>query len=212
MKLPKKCGNIYIMFDDKNQPLYGFEVYENKITKFIPLTDNDSIYKCIVLPKIVESEKPEAPNVDDEQSSESMKYWQKMAYCDYISGSVKIGVGCFEGIEKARIIVPFENSIMIDWGSFDEDAQVELVLAKNLALKQVYRMFDDGFDYQRENWTLVGDKSLAGEFSMGGFRSDHYSIADYDEKRSDYKVANFTVSHLLPDNTRKQEHSSENIK
>jgi len=212
MKVPKKCGNMYIMFDENNEPLYGFEVYGNKITKFIPLTDKKSIYNCIVLPKIVESEKPEVPCVGDKEESWHMQYWQKKAYCDYISGNVKICPGCFEGIDKARIIVPFENSIMLDWSSFDDDAQIELVLPKRLELKQIHRMFDDGFDYARENWTLIGDKSIAGEFSFGGFRSDDYSIADYDEKRLDYKVANFTVSHLLPDNTRKQKLSSENIK
>lgn len=209
MKLPKKCGNMYIMFDDKNQPLYGFEVYENKITKFIPLTDNESIYRCIVLPKIVENSKPEVPNVEDKDVPKSLLWFQKMQHRDYITGSVKIGVGCFDGVQRARIVVPFENSIMLDWGCFDRDAQIELVLPKRLSLKQVARRFDTGFDYEREVWVLVGDQSINGDLSVG--YSDNYSIADYDEKNLEYKIANLKVSHLLPDNIRKQVTSKETM-
>ena len=165
MNTPKNCGKMYIKFDDKNQPEYGFVVSGNNIQKFIPLTDNGSIYIGIILPKIIESAKPEITTIDESSPYKSILYMQKQKLKDYVTGKVKICDGCFEGIKKARIIVPFENSLMLDWGSFDKDADIELVVAKNLNLKQIYRRFDTGFDYEKENWTIIGDENIFGQFS-----------------------------------------------
>lgn len=207
MNTPKRCGKMYIKFDDKNQPEYGFEVAGTNIKKFIPLTDNESIYVSIILPKLIDSAKPEITSIDESNPHKSILYMQKQKMRDYVTGKVKICDSCFEGVKKARIIVPFENSIMLDWGSFDEDADIELVMAKDLDLKQIYRRFDAGYDYERENWTLVGDKNISGQFGFGGFGSDDFSVVDYNEEDLDYKVANFTVKHLveLKDKSRKKE-------
>ena len=44
MKLPKKCGDMYIMFDDNNAPEYGFLCEQNydtySIKKFVNLKQN----------------------------------------------------------------------------------------------------------------------------------------------------------------------------
>ena len=207
MNTPKKCGKMYIKFDDKNQPEYGFVVSGNRIQKFIPLTDNDSIYVSIILPKLIESAEPEIKSIDESNPHKSMLYMQKQKLEDYVVGKVKICDGCFEGIKKARIIVPFENSIMLDWGSFDKDADIELVMSKNLDLKQIYRRFDTGYDYERENWTIIGDKNISGQFGNGTYGSDQFSIVDYNEEDLDYKVANFTIKHLveLKDKSRKKD-------
>ena len=111
---------------------------------------------------------------------------------DYITGRVKICDGCFSGIEKARIVVPFESSIMLDWDSFDRDAEIEFVLRKNLTLKQIFRRFDAGYDYEHENWTLVGDKKIIGQCEFAG---DNYAIMDYTDEL-EHKVANFTTNHI----------------
>ena len=53
MNFLKRYGKMYIRFDDKNQPEYGFEVEENKIKRFIPLSDDESIYSRIILPELI---------------------------------------------------------------------------------------------------------------------------------------------------------------
>ena len=116
---------------------------------------------------------------------------------DYIEGRVKICDGCFQGIKKAKIIVPFENSIMLDWGCFEDDAEIEFLLPENLTLKQIYRRFDTGFDYEHENWTLIGDKNITGQFDWGGFLGEHFSIFDYNEEELEHKVANLSTTNSL---------------
>lgn len=193
MNLPKQCGKMYIKFDKDNQPEYGFEVSYNEIKKFVPLSDKE--IHTIILPKLVESSEFDMSNIDENSPCISSLYFKKQIMKDYISGSVKISDTCFKGVKKCRIIVPFENSIMLDWGSFDENAEIELILPKNLTLKQIYRTFDTGFDYEHENWTVIADKKISGQFSFGAYGSDDYSIAEYAEEDLDYKVANFTITH-----------------
>ena len=208
MNLPRKCGKMYIMFDDNNQPEYGFEVVGNKIKKFIPLTDKEIV--SIVLPKLVENNEFDISSIDEKSHYKAMLYFQKTEMREYITGCVKICDGCFDGLKKAKIIVPFENSIMLDWGSFEQDADVELVMSPNLTLKQIYRRFDTGFDYERENWTIVGDKKISGQF---GFGKDEFSILNFNEKDLDYKVANFTVNHsFLEDKNKSIENGEEIVK
>ncbi len=195
MNLPRRCGNMYIKFSkDTNQPEYGFEVQDNKIKRFILLSDKN--FDTIVLPKLVEDVKLDMPSINEKNSCGTVGFITKRELRNYITGSVKICDGCFRGLKEAKIIVPFENSIMLDYGSFDNDADIDLVLPSNLTLKQIYRMFDTGFDYEHENWTVVGDKSIAGKFGLGGYGYDDYSIMEYNEEDLDYKVANFKVSHL----------------
>ena len=53
MLLPKKCGELYIYFDEKNTPLYAFKVTTNNtIETFYNLTDGP--LDTIVLPKLPE--------------------------------------------------------------------------------------------------------------------------------------------------------------
>ena len=186
MNLPKKCGNMYIMFDENNNPEYGFEVgkgYKNYLIKKFHIMCDKKI-DTIVLPKLFEDDTQRYADIDKE-SEYSFHY--------YLTGNVKICSDCFNGIKKARIIVPFVSSVMIDWGSFEEDAEIELVLHKNLDLKTVYRRFDTGFDYEREYWTLIGDKDLTGSSRLCG---DDYSVREYDYKPDwdNRLVANFKVS------------------
>lgn len=211
MELPIKCGKMYIKFDKNNHLEYGFEVKGNQIKKFIPLTDNE--IDSIVLPRLVDDNEFDFSSIDENGHCKALIYNQKRKIRDYVTGSVKICDGCFDGLNKAKIIVPFENSIMLDWGSFEKNAEVELVIPDNLTLKQIYRRFDDGFDYERENWTLIADKKITGQFGFDGYGKDDFSILEYNEEDLDYKVANFTIKHpSLEDKNEFNQTEEENIK
>lgn len=195
MNLPRRYGKMYIKFDENNCPKYAFEVDGNRIKKFVPLTDEE--IKTIVLPKLTENNRFDIASIDEKNSCQSTLFYQKTKMQEYITGSVKICSGCFADLKKTRIVVPFENSIMLDWDSFDSNAKVELVVPSNLTLKQIYRVFDNGFDYERENWTLLGDKKITKNFNIGsGFGMDKFSILEYNENDLDNKVANFTIKHF----------------
>lgn len=196
MNTPKKLGKTYIKFDDKNQPEYEFVVFGNNIQKFIPLTNNDSTNLSIVLPKLVESAKPEVTTIDETIPYTTYSYMEKQNLKNYIVGKVKISDGCFEGIKKARIIVPFENSIMLDYGSFDEGADIELVLPGNLDLKLICRRTNTGSGYERKEWILICDKNTAGPFNIGIDGPDEFLIVDYNPTDSNKRIANFKITHL----------------
>ena len=196
MNLPRKCGEMYIKFDDNNEPEYGFLVGFNSINKFIKLCDKE--IDTIILPPIVESEKCAVESIDENKKQDKFMLEAEKDYLqDYITGRLKICDKCFKGIKKARIIVPFENSVMLDWGCFDSDAEIEFVLPKNLGLKQIKRRFDTYFDYENENWTLIADKNISGNLGWRGFSSDFYSIDEYNPEKLYSIVANFTVTHNL---------------
>lgn len=207
MNLPRKCGKLYIKFDESNQPEYGFEVVGQQIKKFVPLTDKN--FETIILPKLVEDYAFDIPSKEEVGPYKSLLYYRNREMCDYVVGSEKVCADCFKGLKKAKIVIPFENSVMFDWGSFDQDAQIELIVPDSLALKQVYRCFDTGFDYEHENWTIVADKSLAEQFSMGGFGKDDFAIWDYNEADLDYNVANFTIKTFALQESRENNESSD---
>ena len=56
-------------------------------------------------------------------------------------------------------------------------------------LKQIYRTFDTGYDYESEHWTLIADKKLNGSNYQN---RDSYSVSDYD---NDNKNVNYSVNH-----------------
>ena len=201
MNLPKKCGDMYIMFDDAGAPEYGFKVHEYKgsnyavIEEFIPLSSGP--FKTIVLPKVLEDQElvynPKYARRQTKNDKNSSSMWfLEHALEKYVKGHIKVKDECFKGIKEAKIVVPFKTSVMLDWGSFDNDAKIDFVLPKGFCLKQVYRMFDSGFDYERENWTIIADEKLGGQF---GTNSDHMSILEYGNRWQDYTVANFTILH-----------------
>ena len=191
MNLPKKCGDIYIKFDDKNNPEYGFQVDERfrkkYVRQFIVMTDKK--IDTIILPNLVDAEKAiPAKHI-------SQKDWLDTFYLlfkNYASGEVELCEKCFKSVKNARIILPYFGSTMIDYGCFGEDAKIEFVTNKDLTLKQVYRTFDTGVDYAHENWTLIADKSFNFDDKIGG---DEFCVRDYDEALVEYRVANLKLTH-----------------
>ena len=105
MKLPKKCGDLWIKFDENNMPKYGFKVDGNVIKKFYSFTEKE--IDTIVLPKIVK----------DVDLEESFKDRKNIEVHRYLTGNVKFKDWCFDECKNLskhlKIVVPFKNSINI---------------------------------------------------------------------------------------------------
>lgn len=172
----KKYGNLYIYFDKKNNPLYSFEVDNDIIKKFHLMTDIMP-YK-IILPKIIISENDYVKISNScmlgaiDLLNECKKEKHIISECrrifeKYATGAMKVATGCFAGIKKITLVAPVDYSIMLDWGCFDSNTEINLILPQDMTLKQIYRIFDTGFDYERENWTLISHKNF-------NYKSENY--------------------------------------
>ena len=193
MNTPKKFGNVYVKLKDEYTPEYFFQTANgSKIGRFMPMKNKD--VHDIILPQLqdVETAMPKISKYADG----ACLYDSKKIVENYILGRAKICEDCFDGIKKLRITVPFESSIKLEQGCFDKDADVELVLHKNLTLKEVQRVHYTGFDYKIESWLLICDKKIPAEFSMGGFGYDQYLINDYNSNRCRQKIANIKISQI----------------
>lgn len=195
----RKCGAMYIEFDKQNNPEYGFVVddYDNVISKFYPLCDRQlEKISLPVLPTdlvmknniMLQNLAVQKKMVKTKERTAALKYDYDLI--EYAKGGVKIASGCFAGIKKLQIVAPVNYSIMLDWNCFDQNAQIELQLPSNMGLKQVGRVFDTGFDYSHENWTLIAHKNF--NFASANNR-DSYDTRDFDPKKSRYQIA---VKHL----------------
>ncbi len=165
----KKCGDLYVYFDENKNPLYSFEVDYNRIKKFHLMSEK--LPEEIILPKIEISEDDylKINNSCMLGANDLLKKYKEKKFITsdcreilekYATGAFKVATGCFAGIKKIKLVAPVNYSIMLDWGCFDYNAEIELVLPKDMTLKQVYRLFDTGFDYERENWTLISHKDF----------------------------------------------------
>ena len=184
---------MYICFDQENNPEYGFAVDDNVISKFYPLCDRQ--LEKITLPylptnTVMQNQEMEQNLIAQQTFKQNHDQSFEAAMCDndlidYAKGGVKIASGCFAGIKKLQITAPVDYSIMLDWDCFDKDAQIELRLPRDMGLKQVGRMFDTGFDYKRENWTLIAHQNFNFTATSG---RDSYDSRDFDPKKSRYQI------------------------
>lgn len=184
---------MYIKFDQQNNPEYGFVVDRQVITKFYPLCDRkvEKISLPVFATDAVMSNAEMARSLQAKQKFVKDKQLVAVAQCDddlitYAQGSVKIASGCFAGIKRLQIAAPVDYSVMLDWGCFDQDSQIELLLPPDMGLKQVGRMFDTGFDYARESWTLIAHQNF--NFTNADAR-DSYSTFDFDPQKIRYQIA-----------------------
>lgn len=177
--LPKHNGDLYIHYDNNNIPEYIFKCGHHTIYEFINL--KNVLPKYIVLPKL----NPDAYIPQTNKEMVNSKQWNGESY---ISGNIKIKPNCFHGVKKATLVVPFNTSVMLDWSCFDDGSEIELITPENLSLKQIFRRFDNGYDYDYENWTLIADKNIKVDITG---TSDSYCSKDFgpeDNKRIKYKV------------------------
>ena len=155
----KKYGEMYIKFDENNEPEYGFIVDgENNITKYVNLSVKD--HKKIILPSLVYDYKFYGPSKS------------------YLRGKVIICEGCFDWLRKVEIIVPFKNSIAISEKAFCETSEVGLVVPEGYGLRKIMRTCNDGVEKKRDEWVLVADKTMCGEFSFAS--GDDYAVSECD--------------------------------
>lgn len=187
MKLPKKCGDMYIMFDDNNQPEYGFLCEQNydtySIKKFVNLKQDAPEF--IVLPKLNEDTLYLDSKSEKEADIANFNFYD----FPYITGLITIEPKAFKGVNDADIVIPFNTSVALDWNCFDDNSNITFLLPDSMNLKQIYRRFDTGYDYESEHWTLIADKKLNGSNYEN---RDSYSVSDYD---NDNKYVNYSVNH-----------------
>lgn len=190
----RHCGKMYIKFDQQNNPEYGFVVDDRQvITKFYPLCDRklEKISLPVFATDAVMSNEEMARSLQAKQKFVKDNQLSAAAQCDddlitYAKGSVKIASGCFAGIKRLQIAAPVDYSVMLDWGCFDKDSQIELLLPPDMGLKQVGRMFDTGFDYARENWTLIAHQN----FNFTSVDShESYETFDFNPQKSCYQIS-----------------------
>ena len=194
MKTPKLYENMYIMFDENNKPEYGFTFIGSNLQKFIPLTDKK--ITSITLPMIVNDNECPENIVNGFGNDDIDSLNKKRAMQDYIYGYASISPRCFEGVKDAQIIIPFKNSLKLNWECFDHDANIELLVPESMSLKQIYRKLNGDFDSHYSTWTIVADKNICGEFGIDQYNEDSYSIRDYDEKIIKNKCANIKIISL----------------
>lgn len=179
----RQCGAMYIKFDEQNNPEYGFVVDDNVISKFYSLCDRqlEKISLPVIQNDYIIPNEEMAHIWQERQEFVKNKNLAWAAMCDnvlldYAKGSVRIARDCFAGIKKLQIVAPVDYSVMLDWGCFEKESQIELLLPSEMGLKQVHRMFDTGFDYKRENWTLIAHQNF--NFTSTG-RGDSYDAIDF---------------------------------
>ena len=190
MRTPKRCGGMYIMFDENSVPLYGFKVKKTNdccyLENFV-LLSNKRIDK-IVLPKVVAS----MPYDNDMKNGKAF---------NYLKGALRIKSNCFKGIKEAKIYVPFDNSIMMCYGAFDDEAKIDFVTKSNLTLFNVYHRYDAGWDYNEETWTIIGDKNLSDKDF--GNNSDCMWVVELDKENKKYLV-DYGIRHFKEAGNEKQ--------
>jgi len=161
-KLQKK-GDSYIKYDDNNNPEYGFVVDGLDIIKFVSFSDDE--HDKIVLPDVAEKSifcsKDLGENYYILMSPKEKK--------KYIMGNVRICEGCFSGFDNFEVVVPFDNSILIDPYAFDVSANVTLNLPKNLELKQVEAKSNLPNVVKKDKLLVVADKKFTTKFGVGGY-------------------------------------------
>lgn len=197
----KKCGDLYVYFDEYKNPLYSFEVDYNIIKKFHLMSEQ--MPEEIILPKI-EIRTDDCRKISNScmlgaidvlkkhKEKQFITAGCKMQLEYYATGAFKVANSCFAEIKKIKLIAPVDYSIMLDWECLDKNAEIELILPKNMTLKQVYRIFDTGFDYERENWTLISHKDF-------NYESESYcgiSVVDFKPEYArnyKYKISNENI-------------------
>lgn len=180
----RKCGQMWIKFDENNEPEYGFQVNGRKIERFLNLSDKE--VNKVILPDICEEEPytPEDLKFIVEHLNDSNYFLNsKNSLQSYLKGQIRISPGCFNGSFKnaeqpIKIIVPFEHSLLIDHGAFDDDTKPKFILKKGMQIFKVNRRFDTYFDYEYEFWPLIARKEIK-DLNLTEYHED-YSVSEFE--------------------------------
>ena len=183
MRIPKKCGDMYIMFDENGNVQYGFVVDYLTIKRFINLSDK--MPTEIVLPRLVKEDKVTTWPVLTKEQEEELTKEGLMQYVEqqrgkYLKGQIMINDKCFKGVKNARIIVTSKEPVNFAESVFDNDAVIEFVLPKQMKIKDVFSRQNGYFDYIDEKWLLIADKRIQGRYTQ--YNYDYFAIRDYETK------------------------------
>ncbi len=188
-----KCGEMYIKFDDYGEPDYGFEVNGYRIIQFKDLK-NDRVLKEIILPPINQISKGgETPiNGEDleilgkENDLDTLEKYYFPIIEHYLRGHVYIQENCFEQLKNITIIATSDYSISFKNGAFFECENISFVLPKNQTLYSVHECHNGWFDYEHNDWNLIGHKSLPvtrfDELTITANDKYEFTNADYDDE------------------------------
>lgn len=215
----EKCGDLYVYFDPINKkPLYSFEVDDKRIKKFHLMCDQ--MPEQIILPKIEIQENDfykisnscmlgaidliKKYKDDEKRRFMASDCERQLEY--YATGAFKVAPNCFKGIKKIKLIAPIDYSIMLDWGCFDDHAEIELILPKDMTLKQVYRTFDTGFDYEHENWTLISHKNF--NYESGSYCG--ITVRDFEPEDARFYTYNISDGKIVDGGIQSKQKKNEN--
>ena len=175
----RKCGQLWIKFDKNNEPEYGFKVQGRKIEEFLNLSDRE--VNKVILPEICEEQaySPEDLKFIIEHANDENRFLRSTnrgILKSYLRGQTVISSNCFKGCLKkteqpVEIIMPFNHSLMIDHGAFDDDIKPKFILKNGMQIFIIKRMFDTYFDYEREFWALIGRNEIK-DVSLSESRED----------------------------------------
>lgn len=178
MKFPELCrNNTYINFDKDGKPEYVVLCNGGKnrclIEKVIPLKED---LKTVVLPKLV---KDVSFYIPIDTNNEAVDYYAKDQASMYAKGTVCIGKDCFEGLDDIKIVVPFRNSLKVDSGAFDRNANVEFVIPEGHSIKSLTREYGSKFKGY-DDWTVIADDKLKGSIDWSsGYVPEIYHAKDF---------------------------------
>ncbi len=191
---------MFIKFTKDGQPEYGFtyDAYHRTLKRYYNLHDDPTLADLLAPVKRIElptwhvdvdnqkmlaaladyaTPKSDADSIDRTLAEQALE--------NYAQGGMKIADGCFKGLKELQLVVPGNYSVMLDWGCFDDDAKVELVLSPAMDLKQIGRTFDTGYDYAHEHWPLIAHQDF-------DFRNEEYDVRDY---QPDQDHCQFAISY-----------------
>lgn len=158
MLLPKKCGDLYVYFDEQNTPLYAFKVTSNNtIETFYNLTDGP--ISTIVLPQFPEKtgKLKSAGQSFDNTSNAVLK---SMAV-QYAHGESELKWGAFNFVANCTLVVPSDRPLRLGRASFMGGSKINIIAPENMGLKQIYEDPQGWASYDDpDEWFLLANKDF----------------------------------------------------
>ena len=204
-----QTGEIFIKFNEYGMPEYFFDcdTKNHTITKLRQLTSFE--LTSVELPTWDVPSQPLNPAVRNENMLPVWQNYQdrlanqpqvygysntglESTLATYAEGGVKVANKCFYGYHDLQVVAPNDYAVRFEPGCFDENANIELVVPAQMALKQVNHVHNTGFTYDRDRWTLLAHQDF--NFHGTGPR-DSYGVKDCDPNTLPYHL---TVKHQKP--------------
>lgn len=199
MEKLKRCGEMWIKFDENGLPEYGFDVENYTLKKFKLLSDRE--VNQIILPDfgniefISKNDLIEAKKcLKNPYNSNELTQKSQNLIKNYITGSAKICTDCFKGCftkqQSLEILVPNDYSIMVEHEVFDNYINPKFILKNDMSAYKINRIRDTFFSHDTEFWTLIGHNNLEGINLI--FPREIYNINNFEQS----EFYNFEIAHF----------------